>query len=319
MIPGGPSVVAMGGGHGLAASLRAIRTYAGSLTAVVSVADDGGSTGRLRRAGATVTPGDIRRCLVALSDPNSVLARALDHRFDEIRGELSGHAAGNLLLAALAETAGGLVPALDELGRLLGCDGRVLPAATESVGLVADTAGGEVRGQVNVALSSGIDRVRWDPPIHPVPAEVIDAIGAADQIVLGPGSLFTSVLASALAEPTVEALASTSATIVLVVNLRPQMNETAGMTVADHLAALARHGIRPHLGLVDHRFVDTGDLPAVDLLKATPAAFDGLSGHEPVLVSAQLADADTATHDPDLLASALSRCWQLARSGARIA
>lgn len=308
---GGPSVVAMGGGHGLAASLRAIRTYAGSLTAVVSVADDGGSTGRLRRAGATVTPGDIRRCLVALADPNSLLARALDHRFDEIDGELSGHAAGNLLLAALAETAGGLVPALDELGRLLGCDGRVLPASIDSVSLSAETESGEVQGQVNVAMSSGIDRVRWEPPDHPVPQEVIDAILAADQIVLGPGSLFTSVLASALAERTIEALSATQATLILVVNLRPQMNETANMTVADHFDALARHGIRPHLGLIDHRFVDPAGLNMVQLDEAAAGSLDNKTRSGPLLISAPLAEPDAATHDAERLAAALSLCWQM--------
>ena len=315
---GGPSVVAMGGGHGLAASLRAIRTYAGSLTAVVSVADDGGSTGRLRRAGATVTPGDIRRCLVALADPNSLLARALDHRFDEIDGELSGHAAGNLLLAALAETAGGLVPALDELGRLLGCDGRVLPASIDSVSLAAETESGDVQGQVNVAMSSGIDRVRWEPPDHPVPQEVIDAILEADQIVLGPGSLFTSVLASALAERTIDALATTDATVVLVVNLRPQLNETANMTVADHFDALARHGIRPQLGLIDQRFVDPAGLAVVELAQATADDLAAQRSGEPLLIAARLAPADAATHDSELLAVALSRCAELTRSNARI-
>jgi uncharacterized cofD-like protein len=143
--PGDTKVVALGGGHGLAATLRAVRTYTSAVTAVVSVADDGGSTGRLRAADDRPAPGDLRKCLIALAAHDSPLARSMEHRFSS--GELEGHAFGNLLIVAMAETDGDLVAALDEIGRLLGIVGRVLPATTDVVQLrAASTSGEEVAG-----------------------------------------------------------------------------------------------------------------------------------------------------------------------------
>jgi uncharacterized cofD-like protein len=232
-----PRVVAVGGGHGLSASLRAIRRYAGSVVAVVSVADDGGSSGRLRRDMPELpAPGDIRRCLSSLASAESPLGRALEHRFDT--GELDGHAFGNLLLAALAEQLGSFGDAVDEVARHIGAVGRVLPATIGPVALeglrdagrsYADAVEG-VLGQVAVQNTAGIHRLRLHPPDPESSPDVEKAILEADQVVLGPGSLFTSVLAAAIVPAVRSALQATSAQRVYVANLTPQVPETKGFT-----------------------------------------------------------------------------------------
>ncbi|MDQ2678381.1 MAG: uridine diphosphate-N-acetylglucosamine-binding protein YvcK [Actinomycetota bacterium] len=280
----GPRVVAVGGGHGLAASLRAMRTYAGDITAVVSVADDGGSTGRLRAAADRPAPGDLRKCLVALAEPDSRLAAAMEHRFDA--GELEGHAFGNLMIVALDESGGDLVAALDEIGALLGAAGRVLPSTTHTVALHASVgSGGHVEGQVSVGACGDIGTVHL-VPAAPAPPEALDAIATADQIVLGPGSLFTSVLAAAAADGITEAIAESPGALVYVCNLRPQLPETSGYDVAAHVSALERHGLRPDVVLYDPDAIDVGDVLA----------------HA---VSVPLARPSGLAHDPDLLGKAL--------------
>ena len=272
----GPRVVAVGGGHGLAASLRALRTYAGDITAVVSVADDGGSTGRLRAAADRPAPGDLRKCLVALAEPESRLAAAMEHRFDA--GELEGHAFGNLMIVALDESGGDLVTALDEIGALLGAAGRVLPSTTHTVALHASVGSGQhVEGQVSVGTCGDIASVRLVPPA-PAPPEALEAIAAADQIVLGPGSLYTSVLAAAAAEGITDAIAESSGSLVYVCNLRPQVPETRGYDVAAHVAALERHGLRPDVVLYDPDAIgvaaDVGNAVAVPLARPSGLAHD---------------------------------------------
>lgn len=277
-------IVAVGGGHGLATTLRALRRITDDVTAVVSVADDGGSTGRLRRSTAQAAPGDLRKCLVALAEPNSALARSMEFRFDE--GELDGHALGNLLLSAMSEVCGGLTSALDELGKLLGVRGRVLPATVEPVDLVALTVDGRrVRGQVAVMGTSGIDHVSLSPADAHVAPDVLERIDAAELIVLGPGSLYTSVLAATAVPAVTEAIERSSAHLVYVCNLRPQEGETAGYGVADHVRALHRHGLHPDTVLFD---------PSLDSGEGVPGG-----------VPARLAAADSNVHDPHLLEQAL--------------
>ncbi len=240
-----PAVVALGGGHGTAVTLRAARRYAGALTAVVSVADDGGSSGRLREILNVVALGDLRKCLVALAaeDPSahSALAQAFEHRFDE--GELAGHALGNLILAGLIEATGDLVSGVRAAAELLGAVGDVLPATVERVTLKAESAGGQVAGQVAVSRADNIQTVSLVPGDAEPPALAIDRILAADQIVIGPGSLFTSVLAAAAVEGIADAVARSRGQRVYVCNLRPQQPETAGFDVAAHLDALSRHNV----------------------------------------------------------------------------
>jgi uncharacterized cofD-like protein len=284
-------VVALGGGHGLAATLQAARRYAGDITAVVSVADDGGSSGRLREALGIPAPGDIRRCLVALAEPSSsprskLWAATFEHRFEA--GELEGHAVGNLVIAGLAAAAGDFVAALDEAARLLGAAGRVLPATTSPVVLKATAAAGEVQGQVAVAQAGRIVEVGLVPPDPTPPQAVLDAVAAADQVVLGPGSLFTSVLAAAAVPAIRVALAATSARKVYVCNLRPQMPETEGYDVAAHVEALLAHGVDIDIVVCDPAAIEVGLLRTPCVARRLARA-DGL-GHDPVELAAALVD-----------------------------
>ena len=296
-LPGGPAVVALGGGHGLAMALGAARRYAGSVTAVVSVADDGGSSGRLRKVHDVPAPGDLRRCLVALAASDTVWREAFEHRFRG--GDLDGHALGNLIIVGLTQVLGDFGRALEEAGRLLECAGRVLPATTDPVVLTADADAGDgaetgrVEGQV--AVSNSMDRIRRvhivpeDAKAHP---DVTSAIEMADQVILAPGSLFTS-LAPVLCVPAIrEALAATRGRIVHVCNLQPQVPETLGLDATDHLRAVLDHGARVdnflyHLG---------GDLAADEIAI-------GALGVEPV--AADIAGSNGHVHDPAALAKAL--------------
>ena len=255
----GPAVVALGGGRGLAASLRAARRYAGRITAVVSVADDGGSSGRLREAMGIAAPGDLRKCLVALAqDDSSLWARAFEHRFEV--GELEGHALGNLVIAGLASATGDFAAALAEAGRLVGAVGEVLPATAVPVVLKAEAACGEVQGQVRVSEVGRISVVSIVPADAEPPPGVIKAIEEADQVVIGPGSLFTSVLATVAVPAIREALARTTAMKVYVCNLREQVPETAGYDADAHVEALVGHGVDPDVVLADPGLADeSGD------------------------------------------------------------
>jgi len=284
-----PHVVAVGGGHGLAATIRAVRRYAGRITAVVATADDGGSTGRLRDAMALPAPGDVRHCLVAMAgdDPGAApgdrpgveptpLVDALEFRFEGT--DVAGHALGNLLLAGLAAVTGDFVAAVDEASRLVGLDpdvARVLPATVEPVVLratVARVPGGELTGQVAISRTGGIDLVAVEPARARAPAAAVEALIDADQIVLGPGSLYTSVLAAAIVDEVRHGIADSRGRVVYVCNLRAEGTETFGYDVSDHVRALRRHGIAP-----DVVVTQTGGLPlgrlgelgaGVDLVRA---------------------------------------------------
>lgn len=279
-------VVAIGGGHGLANTLKAVRRYASEVTAVVSVADDGGSSGRLRNAFGIPAPGDLRRCLVALGDADSRWAQVFEHRFDA--AELAGHPVGNLVIAGLARVTGDFQTALDEAGRLVGTAGRVLPATSAPVVLKAEAESGPVEGQVRVAEASRIVHVSLVPPDPEAPAAVIEALAAADQIVLGPGSLFTSVLAAAVVPDVRRAIteAAGRATRVYVCNLRPQEPETAGYDAASHVEALLAHGIDVDVMLHDPAEMKRGDppLPCV----SAPLGAAGGAGHDPARLAAEL-------------------------------
>jgi len=279
LLPQGPAVVAVGGGHGQAATLRAARSYASSLTAVVSVADDGGSSGRLRRDLGIVPPGDLRTCLGALASPDSVLAQAFEHRFEGAAltgsdADLGGHALGNLVLTGLLAVTGDVQAAVDEAARLLGAVGRVVPATYEPVVLAAEAACGAVEGQSNVARTPKIRRLSLVPVDVAAASAAVAAIAAADQVVLGPGSLYTSVLAAASVVGISAALRGARAQRVYVANLRPQPGETEGYDVADHVAAMLAHGIEVDLVLYDGALIDLGTLPtgvrAVDRPLAKP-------------------------------------------------
>lgn len=265
-------MVAIGGGHGLAVTLRACRPWAGDLTAVVSVADDGGSSGRLRADHPGLpAPGDLRRCLTTLAAPeHELLAAALERRFTA--GELAGHPAGNVLLASLVAECGDLSAAAGVLAATLGVREAVLPCTDEAVHLVARTSGGEVVGQVAVEATGAVLRLRLDPPDPATPQPVLEAVAAADLVVLGPGSFYGSVLA-ALAAPSLQrAVAASPGRRVLVHNL------FAVETVDDRVRVLAEHGVPVDAVLVHG---DGSDLARPNGLAHDPeklgAALRGLS------------------------------------------
>lgn len=290
-----PSIVAVGGGHGLATTIRAARGYAGSVTAVVATADDGGSTGRLRSAKDMLAPGDLRRCLVAMAGIEQLpLGRALEHRFAGT--DVEGHALGNLLLAALGEVTGDPLAAIDEVARLLGLDpatARVLPATVEPVRLCGRTAGGaHVVGQVAVSATDDIEQVGLDPPGARAPAGLAETVLAADQVVLGPGSLYSSVLAAAVVDDLRDAIAKTDAQRVYVCNLHADGAETAGYDAARHVEAVRAHGIE-----VDVVLVHSGTTES-------PTDFGADTGVK--VVTAEVARPHGLAHDSVKLGSALA-------------
>lgn len=279
-----PAIACVGGGHGLAATLAAARTFAGALTAVVSVADDGGSSGRLRDDLGILPPGDLRRCLSALAAPASALGGALEHRFAE--GELKEHALGNLLLAGLIDHGLPVEDALAEVGRLVGAVGTVLPAATEPVTLVGMRRGvAPVEGQVQVQEACGVGRLAIRPSEPATPAAVGRALAEADLVTLGPGSLFTSVLAAAIVPGVARALAASAATRVLVLNLGPQVGETEDLSPDDHLHVARAHGLPFDVVLADPRFAPA---PAPHVVVRPVGAAAAV--HDPARLAAALAD-----------------------------
>ena len=288
-----PNIVALGGGHGLAVALGAIREYAGEITAVVSVADNGGSSGRLRRDLDVPAPGDLRRCLVALARDTGPWPAAFEHRFRS--GELADHALGNLVLVGLAETLGDLVAALDEAGRLLGTVGRVLPATLGPVSMTARVGDDRVTGQVAIAVAGEHDRIRdvrlmpEDPPACP---DALEAIARADQIVLAPGSLYTSIVAVLCVPEIRAAIGRAPGRVVQIANLETE-NETTGHDGTDHVAAVREQGGRVDQFLYDPDHGLGVDADAVSAL-----------GVEPVAVS--IAGSGGGGHDPQQLAKALA-------------
>jgi uncharacterized cofD-like protein len=244
-------VVAVGGGHGTAVSLRALRRVSSDVTGVVSVADDGGSTGRLRALLNVAAVGDLRKCLGALADPDNPLTASFEHRFSV--GELNGHTVGNLLLVGLIDATGDLEESVRAVAQVMGVTGAIVPASQEGVVLVASTEEGDTRGQTEVMKSSTIRRIRVEPTNAAAPIAAVEAIERADLILIGPGSLFTSVLAACVVPGVTQALAGTTAKKIYVANLHEQVPETEGYTLEDHVDALLRHGVVPNVVLVDHR------------------------------------------------------------------
>ncbi len=320
--------MALGGGHGLAAVLRALRRVTDELTAVVTVADDGGSSGRLRRELGVLPPGDLRMALAALCGDDEwgqTWSRVAQHRF-RTEGDLHDHSVGNLLIVALWELLGDSVQGLDWVARLLGAHGRVLPmslvpldieAVVELDDIDGAGAGGgagclaTVRGQVAVASTTGrVLQLGLVPDRPPACKEAVAAVLDADFVVLGPGSWFTSVIPHLLVPDLAAALTTTSARRVVVLNLAPQPGETAGFAPETHLEVLAAHAPDLRLDLV---LADIGAVPDPGSLRAVAAGL-GAQVH-----LAPLADVDDPNvHDPDLLAAAFDRLFSDALSTDRL-
>jgi uncharacterized cofD-like protein len=304
----GPRVVALGGGHGLAATLSALRHLTDRLTAVVTVADDGGSSGRLRREFGVLPPGDLRMALSALCDDGEwgrLWRDVLQHRFASA-GALHGHAMGNLLILSLWELLGDTVGGLDWVARLLGARGRVLPMAAVPLDIEATVLGIDpddpgalttVRGQVAVATTPGrVVGLQLMPKDPPACAEAVEAIRAADWVVLGPGSWFTSVLPHLLVPELAEALRETAGRRCVTLNLVPQPGETEGFSPETHLEVLAAHA--PHLQ-VDAVLADPSSVEDAAGLAEMVATLGGR------LLTRQVSRGDgTSRHDPLRLAAA---------------
>jgi uncharacterized cofD-like protein len=301
-------VVAFGGGTGLPVLLRGLRDRVGDLTAVVTVADDGGSSGRLRQELGVAPPGDVRNCLVALAGRKK-LAEVFNYRF-EGEGDLSDHSVGNIIIAALADIAGGFCEGVEQAARFLRIKGQVYPAATESLTLVVNHADGTVtRGESVVReVGKAVARVEVEPTGAAPPPGVISAIEGADVIVLGPGSLFTSTIPALLGAGVREALAGFAGPVVYAANVMTQPGETVGFALSDHLRALADHA-GP---VVTDVLVHSGGLPEELVARyeaegGAPVEVDreeieklGIRLREAVLLSRE-AEAGVR-HDPDRLA-----------------
>ncbi|MFC7330552.1 gluconeogenesis factor YvcK family protein [Marinactinospora rubrisoli] len=301
-------MVALGGGHGLYASLSALRRVTTDVTAVVTVADDGGSSGRLRRELGVLPPGDLRMALAALCGDDEwghTWSEVIQHRFRS-EGELHGHAVGNLLIVALWELLGDSVAGLDWVGQLLGAHGRVLPMSSVPLDIVAEVQGVDparpaevstVRGQVACASTRGrVRSISLVPEAPPASPQAVKAVLEADWVVFGPGSWFTSVLPHLLVPELADALVRTPARRVVALNLSPQRGETDGFAAHTYLEVLAAHA--PRLG-VDVVLADPG---VVEDTRSLRGAAERLGGR---LVLADVAAADgSPRHDPDLLAAA---------------
>lgn len=307
-------VVSLGGGHGLAASLSALRRLTTELTGVVTVADNGGSSGRLRDELGGLPPGDLRMALAALcgdDDWGRTWAGVLQHRFST-DGPLHNHAVGNLLIAAIWDQLGDHVAGLDLVGDLLGAQGRVLPMAAVPLDIEADVHLHSapdrltlVRGQVQVAQTDGqVVTVRLDPGDPPACPEAVAAVDAADWVVIGPGSWFTSVMPTLLVPQLRDALISTKAKRVLVLNLAEQRGETEGLSPTDHLEVLAAHA--PQLRL-DAVIADTSLVDARGTLESTARRLGAA-----LFVSDLAVSAGSDQHDPAQLAAAFGHVMRQA-------
>jgi len=301
----GPAVVAIGGGHGLAQALGAVSRYAGRIHAVVTVADDGGSSGRLAPDLEIPPPGDIRQCLIALTPDDSMWKRLFEYRF--AGSDVIGHSLGNLIIAALADLEGSFEAALRDAERMLGAIGSVVPAADRRLLLEAVVDGVSVSGQVAIARSRGqITELAAKPVEAAATVNAVEALLDADQIVLGPGSLYTSIMAVLVVPGITEAINNSDAKLVYVCNLITQDGETLGMDGADHLdALLSLTGMRPPNAIV----ANTKAIEIEPPLTAVVVDEDTIATYGVDVTAADLVDpgADWPRHDAARLGGVLAR------------
>lgn len=306
----GPRIVAIGGGTGLSTLLRGLKAHTSNITAVVAVADDGGSSGMLRSELGIAPVGDLRNCIAALADAEPTMTRLLQYRFPAAAsgaGAVTGHAFGNLLIAALSDIEGDFEEGVRQANRVLAVRGRVVPAAPLPLTLHAELAdGSHLVGQSQIARSREIQRVWISPADCHATAEALEAIAAAELIVLGPGSLFTSLLPNLLIPELQAALAAATAPRVYVANVATQVGETEGFSLSDHLTALRAHGLT---NLFDAVLANTAlHVPPAIRSAATPVRIDVVAkpGELPRLVLRDVIDPDNGHHhDPAKLALAL--------------
>ncbi|MFZ5597154.1 MAG: gluconeogenesis factor YvcK family protein [Bacillota bacterium] len=302
----GPRIVVVGGGTGLSVLLRGLKKYTNNITAIVSVADDGGSSGRLRGDLGILPPGDIRNCLVALADKESLMEDLLQYRFST--GELAGHSLGNLLIAAMHDLAGGFHQAIRGMSRVLAVRGQVLPSTLQNICLGAEFSDGAVVfGESNIPrYGRKIKRIFLRPAeCYPLP-EALQAIAEADAVVLGPGSLYTSILPNLMVNGLADSIAKSGAIKIYVCNIMTQPGETDGYSASAHIRAILAHAGK----VIDFAVVNRGDVPKAlrdrySKERSIPVALDikEIEKMDIRAVPEQLmAVGDVVRHDPDKLA-----------------
>ena len=315
---GGPHIVAIGGGTGLSTMLRGLKYYTHNITAVVTMADDGGGSGVLRHDLGMPPPGDLRNCLEALADVEPIMEELLSYRFQD--GSLAGQSFGNLFLAALDGISPSFETAVERMNQILAVKGKVLPVTADNVDIVAEFENDtSIRGESKISAFKRsqhcrIRRVRMEPK-EPKPLKAaLDAIAQADVILLGPGSLYTSIIPNLLVPGIADAVAASPALRIYIANIMTQEGETEGYTLSEHLQALADHG-RP--GMIDLALGNSAIIPAYireryQTENAFPLMIDGMAvrnmGVE--LVCEPLSDISRhnhARHDPRKLAEAIMR------------
>lgn len=306
----GPRLVCLGGGHGLSNLLSGLRQYAGEITAVVSVADDGGSSGRLRHDFDMLPPGDIRNCLIALADSGPVMAQLLQYRFDD--GEFSGHSFGNLFITVLARIREDFGLGVREANRILNVRGRVLPATLDKVSLVATHAdGSKTTGQRHIAATSKpITELQLKPEPGEPPRDVLQTLAAADAVILGPGSLYTSVLPNLLEKPVVEAIAKAEGKVFFVINTMGQPGETENFAASDHYNALLRHapGLRVDYLVINSYKPSPAKLAALEEKSVRLTEYDrkNFAGAEVKVIFRDVIDSENPQlHDPKKLSAVI--------------
>ncbi|MCC7365247.1 MAG: YvcK family protein [Dehalococcoidia bacterium] len=309
----GPRIVAIGGGTGLSMLLRGLKQYTSNLTAIVTVADDGGSTGRLRQEFGVIAPGDLRQCIAALAEAEPLMSRLFQYRFSEGSG-LQGHSFGNLFIVAMSEVTGNFETAIHETSRVLNVRGNILPSTLEDVTLSARTHEDElVHGEHNISeRGSSIKDLYLNPSWAEAHPDAVRAVLEADLIVIGPGSLYTSVLPNILVDGIRKALAQTEALKVFVCNVATQHGETDGFSAADHLRALERHaGGRVVDALVANNNI-ASNLPESWHSSAVEIAHNGdakvLEGIR-VVQADVVAEENRYRHDPHKLAATILRLY----------
>jgi uncharacterized cofD-like protein len=306
----GPRIVAIGGGTGLSSLLRGLKTYTSNLSVIVTVADDGGSSGRLRDEYRILPPGDFRQCLIALADAEPLMKQLFDHRFKE--GSLNGHSFGNLFIMAMADVTGNFEHALRESGKVLAVKGTIVPSTLQDVTLVASINGHTVEGESKIPQQNApITQVFLKPDGAQVNPEAAQAILNAELVVIGPGSLYTSILPNLLVEGMVEAIKASPALKVLICNLASQKGETEGYCVDDYLRV-----IREHVGsnIFDFVLVNSNHshLPTGGQSQVIFTSEDATKHPEVRFIPADVVNVRLPSHhDPDKLARAIMRrVWQ---------
>jgi len=314
-----PRMVAFGGGTGLSTILRGLKSHVDNMTAVVTVCDDGGSSGRIRKDFGILAPGDIRNCLAALADTEPLMEELLQYRFEE--SELEGHSFGNLLLTALTRITGDFGCAIKEANKILKVRGKVLPSTLDRATLVAlHEDGTKSTGEVEISRSrKPIRQVMLKPRSGRATQEVLDAVAQADLLIFGPGSLYTSVVPNLLAKGVIESARASRAKRVYICNIMIQPGETSGYRASDHARAIIEHSAPD---FVDYVIVNTGEIaPEVAKRYAKDGAYpvqvdrENLEGHNYQLIESDIVSRDYyARHDPtrtaalimDLIVSILS-------------